>query len=214
MPKKNRNRAQKSLAPVFHIYCEGEKTEPNYFRGYIEKSFPGNRRLSIIRIEDTKKNTPVQLVEEAVKAKNSKGCPEGDVFWVVFDRESEAKYSKELHQKAYQQAQANGVNIALSNVCFEIWILLHFEKNTAAYSSYNDLKSNSNLCKYHISNYDKGNKRIFEVISDRVDVARENAVTMNRATKDCADLSWTKPYQWNPFSDVYKLLDAMDEFGR
>jgi RloB-like protein len=208
MPKKRENR--KKLAPVFHIYCEGEKTEPYYLNGYIDRFFPGNRRL---KVEKTKKNTPVQLVKEAVKAKNDQNCPEGDFFWVVFDREGEAKYSKELHQEAYQCAQKNNVSIALSNVCFEVWILLHFEKSTASYNSFNDLKRNSNLREKHINNYDKGDKNVFEVIADRIATARINAIEMNQITINAADPSWTMPYQWNPFSDVYKLLDAIDEFG-
>ncbi len=213
MPKTRKTNGQKKLAPVLRIYCEGEKTEPNYFNSYLEIACPGNRRLRVIKIEKTSKNTPVQLVKEAVNAKNDKDCPEGDIFWVVFDREGEAKYPKILHQQAYDIAQSNGVEIALSNVCFEVWILLHFETSTAAYSSYDDLKNNSNLCKSHIKNYDKSDKNIFKVLSSRIDDARANAIAMNKSTKDAADPSWTNPYQWNPFSDVYKLLDAIDKFS-
>jgi len=210
MPKSRKNSVKKRLAPVFHIYCEGEKTEPNYFNGYIGNRYPGVRRLTV---EKTKKNTPKQLVEEAVEAKNDKDCPEDDIFWVVFDRESDDKYQKCLHQEAYQSAQNYGVNIALSNVSFEVWILLHFQKNTTAYNSYDDLRKNSHLCKKYIKNYQKGDKNIIEMIIDRTDDARTNAIEMNKNTIESADSSWTMPYQWNPYSDVYKLLDAMEKFN-
>lgn len=214
MPKKRKNNNQRKLAPVFHIYCEGEKTEPNYFNGYLGRFCPGNRRLNVIRVEKTNKTTPKQLVEVAVDAKNDKDCPAGDVFWVVYDREGEAKYPRKLHQEAYQNASKNGVNVALSNVCFEVWILLHFQKNTATYNSYDDLRRHSDLCKKHIKNYDKGDKNIFDVIVDRIADARVNAVEMNDNSIKVADVSWTMPFQWNPYSDVYKLLDAIDEFGK
>ena len=140
MPKKRKkNNKARQLAPVLHIYCEGEKTEPNYLNGYIEQSLPGNRLLKIITVENTNKNTPVQLVEEAIEAKGSKYCPEGDIFWVVYDRESKASYSADLHSKAYQMAIGNGVNVALSNVCFEIWLLLHYQYNTKAYNCFEEL---------------------------------------------------------------------------
>jgi len=213
MPKSRKNRIQKNLAPVFHIYCEGEKTEPYYLYGYIGTSFPGNRRLNVIRVESTKKNTPKQLVEEAVKAKKDKNCPKGDVFWVVFDREGEQKYPHKFHQQAYDLARRNEINIAISNVCFEVWILLHFQSNTAAYNNYDDLRRNSSLCKDHIKTYDKGDKNVFDTIKDRVPDARRNAVLMNEGTKRSADPSWTEPYQWNPYSNVHELLDAIDEFG-
>lgn len=214
MPKKRGNKTQKQLAPVFHIYCEGEKTEPNYFNGYIGKCFPGNRRLRVFRVEKTNKNTPIQLIEEAIKHKTSKDCPEEDVFWVVFDRESTVKYPDTLHLQAYQKANSNDVNIALSNICFELWILLHFEKCTAAFSCYDDLKKNSNLFKTHIKDYDKGSKNIFNIVKDKVNDARKNALDINKITENAADASWTKPYQFNPFSEVYKLLDAIDGFGK
>ncbi len=214
MPKKRRNNDERKLAPVFHIYCEGEKTEPNYLNGYIGKSFPGSRLLSVIKVENAKKNTPLQLVEETAVAKNDKDCPDEDIFWVVFDRESVAKYPNKLHLEAYQCAQKHGVNIAISNVCFEIWILLHFQRNTAAYSSCDDLIKNSDLRKKHIKNYSKSDKGVFDVIVDRIADARKNAIAMNKNTIGSADESWKQPYQWNPFSDVYKLLDAIDEFGK
>ena len=213
MPKKKHNNHQRKLAPVLHIYCEGEKTEPNYFNGYIRRSFPGNRRLSVIKVEKAKKNTPLQLVEEAVAAKKDKNIPDGDIFWVVFDREGEDKYTNKLHLEAYQCARKHDVNIAISNVCFEIWILLHFQMNTAEYSCYNDLIKNSPLCKNYINDYDKGGSNVFGMVADLVPNARSNAIKMNSTTINAAEASRNMPYQWNPFSDVYKLLDAIDEFG-
>lgn len=106
MPKK-RDRTEKLLLPVLHIYCEGAKTEPNYIQGYLDSKFSGNRLLKVrpIQIEPTKKNTPKELVEVAVLAKNDKNTPEGDKFWVVYDREGKHKYSDKIHETAYQNAK-------------------------------------------------------------------------------------------------------------
>ncbi|MEA3544220.1 MAG: RloB family protein [Thermodesulfobacteriota bacterium] len=205
MPKK-RDAGRKSPNPRLHIFCEGEKTEPNYLRGYVEGKFPGTR-LSPVR--QTSKNTPVQLVEEAIKEKGNN--PSGDLFWVVFDREAENKYADALHNEARTKAKAAGVNIAFSNVCFEVWILLHFQTNVATYSSYSDLLKQSSL-KTHIKDYDKGKKRLFT--ETEISTARRNAEALNKRTKVGADPAWRHPYQWNPYTDVYKLLDAIDGFGR
>ncbi|MGK2315867.1 hypothetical protein, partial [Klebsiella pneumoniae] len=43
------------------------------------------RTLSVFKIPKTRKNTPEQLVDEAIKKKNSSSSAEGDVFWVVYD---------------------------------------------------------------------------------------------------------------------------------
>ncbi len=207
MPKK-RGRQSIPLKPNLHIYCEGEKTEPNYIRSYIETRFPGTR-LSPVR--STRKNTPVQLVEEAIKAKKDrKNSPLDDMFWVVFDREAINKYPDALHAKARQNAKRNGIHIAFSNVCFEVWLLLHFEKTAKAYVSYNDLRKQSSLRK-HIPGYEKGAKHAFT--KEQIATARANAKKMNMQTKAGADPSWSEPFQWNPYTDVYTLLDAIDTFG-
>jgi hypothetical protein len=215
MPKK-KNRPIRDVKPVLHIYCEGEKTEPNYFNGYLEKFFPTNRRLKVIKIETTKKNTPKQLVDVAIAAK--KNSLDDDVFWVVYDRESVHKYPDQLHAAAYCKAQKNAIFLAISNVCFEAWLLLHFQEANASYSCYDDLRSNSILrdeCKKRgISDYDKGNIFIFTALKvDEIKDARERAKRINEQTINSADPSRTKPYQWNPYTDVYKLLDAIDELA-
>ena len=204
MPKR-RGSARRSLRPRLHIFCEGEKTEPNYLRGYIERKFLGTK---LAPVRETSKNTPVQLVEEAIKEKNNN--PPGDLFWVVFDREAENKYTDALHNEARNKAKAAGVKIAFSNVCFEVWILLHFQASAAAYNNCADLLKRSTL-KTYIEDYGKAKKRLF---SEReISAARMNAKALNQRTKAGADPTWRHPHQWNPYTDVYKLLDAIDVFG-
>lgn len=217
MPKPRKNRQEQKLKPVLRIYCEGAKTEPNYLQGYIDKFFPTNRRLKVVRIENTKKNTPKQLVDEAVLAKkvaNKSGL--NDSFWVVYDRESEIKYSEELHRNAYKKAQRNDVAVVLSNVCFEVWLVLHFQETAAPYSCYDELRKSSLLRqefrKRGISDYDKGEKTIFSLFSEQeVQNARARALQMNLQMEQSADPSRNSPYHMNPFTDVYKLLDKIDE---
>lgn len=213
MPKK-RPKAVKDVTPVMHIYCEGEKTEPAYFKKYLEKTRPGDIRTKVIQIEATKKNTPIQLIDVAIEKLRS--CPEGDTFWVVFDRESHQKYKDELHHQAYSKARGKGINIAISNVCFELWILLHFQDCSSPYVSFDDLMAKSGLKKQlqdnGIQSYEKGESRIFDLIQGDVAQARIRAKEMSEATKAAADAKKTMPYQLNPYCDVYLLLDAIDEF--
>ncbi len=202
MPKR-KNRPEQKLKPLFHIFCEGEKTEPNYLSKYIGRNFP---RAKLFKIEKTEKNTPIQLVEEALKAKERN--PDGDIFWVVYDRESPTKYDDAFHSEARQKAGVN-IHIALSNVCFEVWLLLHFQNTSAPYTSCKDLLKNSNLKKKHIKNYDKANNRDYS--SEEIAFARKNAERLNTQTKRGAN-SLRHLHQWNPYTDVHKLLDAIDDF--
>jgi len=215
MPK-NRDNANKEVKPVFHIYCEGE-TEEAYLESYIDKFYSGNRRLKVIKMEKTNKNTAKELVDEAVKS--LKKCPEGDTFWVVYDCESEHnKYFHEHHKIAYDKAQPKNISIAISNVCFEVWILLHFQATVRPYNSYDDLIKNSplrDLCKKRgLDDYKKGNKQLFDILKKKeLDDAKTRAERMNQNTQENADPKWTMPYQWNPYTNVHELLDAIDEFA-
>lgn len=214
MPKK-KSSAIRALPAVMHIYCEGEKTEPNYINKYIAGKFT-DRRRKVVQVEATKKNTPIQLVEVALQHKNSHDCPNHDEFWVVYDREAPAKYLDELHKKALDLAVKNNINVALSNVCFELWLLLHFKGNTAPYASYNDLMASSDfrseLLKAGISDYEKGNTAIFDVVLSRLNTAKTRAIAMNQHTLSSAANGKNKPYQLNPYTDVYLLFDAIDGF--
>ncbi|MGE8045127.1 RloB family protein [Pseudomonas monteilii] len=214
MPK-SRPKKIKSVSKKMHVYCEGAKTEPNYIQSYINSKNDCSLR-GVIIIEDTNKNTPVQLVEEAINDKNSRKNPPEDVYWVVYDRESTAKYPDSLHERAYALAKSNGINIALSNVCFEYWLLLHFTKTAASYSSFNDLISKSTL-KSNVrsktgKDYEKGSRDIYTLVSKDIKTARDRATAINSQTLAAAAPGTTRPYQLNPYTDMPILLSAIDDF--
>lgn len=213
MPKV-RSKVKRQLAPILHIYCEGEKTEPYYLRGYLDKHHPGNR---LVKIERTDKNTPVQLVDEAIRRKEGSDTPEQDLFWVVYDRESTAKYSNALHKESCDNADSNSIEVALSNVCFEMWLLLHFINSSAPYTSYEDLIRRSQLRvelhKIGITEYEKADPSIFEHVSFGLRDARERARRINTNMISTSPAGRDKPYLLNPYTDIYKLLDAIDNGG-
>jgi len=211
MPKKKKNR-NLPVNPVFKIFCEGEKTEPLYIKGYINHFHSDKRNL--ILVEDTNKNTPVQLVDIAVKAKNEGN--EKDVFWVVFDRESESKYSNKLHSKARKKAKDNNIELALSNVCFEYWILLHFVYTTGPYRSCDDLIKNSNLRKFikelGIQDYDKGLPLLFDKLKEKIPYAIQNAEKLKKQALDSSQPGKSAPHFLNPYVDVHEMFQDIKNF--
>lgn len=202
MPKKLKHQVEQ-LRPVLHIFCEGANTEPWYFSRYINRF---SRVPSRIKVEPTKKNTPVQLVQEAKKMK--KAHP-NDQVWVVYDRESETKYPESRHQQARQLADSNGINIALSNVCFEVWLLLHRRQTCPMCINCDDLTSRKEF-KELFPDYDKSDEVVFT--PEEIELARKRAVVMNQQTIAGADPKWKYPSEWNPYTDAYRVLDAIDSF--
>jgi hypothetical protein len=49
-----------------------------------------------------------------------------DEVWCVFDVDEHPKLAE-----ARDQANANGIQLAVSNPCFELWLLLHFQEHRA-----------------------------------------------------------------------------------
>ncbi|MBY7899945.1 RloB family protein [Vibrio fluvialis] len=215
MPR-DRKKKEKPVKPTLHIFCEGEKTEPYYLKSYIAEFHSSTRQLATILVEKTDKNTPVSLVKEAVAHKSSNGL-KIDEYWVVYDREAVTKYPDALHLEARQKADANGINIALSNVCFEHWLLLHLEDHRRGYSSCADLLKNStfkSLLDSHcgIKDYDKGLPFLFEKIKHGISDAVKRADTICKNAEKAAEVGKEAPHYLNPYTDVHKLLDAMKEF--
>lgn len=210
--------SKKILTPKrkMYIYCEGLKTEPFYIRDYIEEFKPDI--ADVFEIPPTRKNTPVQLVEEAIAKKNSKSSGPDDVFWVVYDRESVAKYPSRLHHKAWGMAERNNINIAFSNICFELWILLHFVNTTSPYSCCDDLLANSPLkeClkKIGVQKYEKGCADLFSRIKHGIPLARKRAEKMNEHALGFHAKDTCRPYDSSCYVSVHELLNAIDSFKR
>ena len=112
MPK-NRKKEKHNLRPVFHIYCEGTKTEPYYIEHYIKNHCNNFRQIQLLRIKlnevikiaKTNKTDPESLVMLAICEKLR--TPSEDVFWCVYDREAENSIPEANHRNAYQMAVKN-----------------------------------------------------------------------------------------------------------
>jgi hypothetical protein len=121
---------QQNIRPLrrFLIVCEGEKTEPNYF-----KAFPENPEVyDAIDIYGTGYNT-VSLVDEAIRLK-TKARDEKKPYievWCVFDKDS---FSVEQFTAALILAGKNQIKCAYSIEAFELWYLLHFNYYDSALS--------------------------------------------------------------------------------
>lgn len=102
------------------VVCCGKRTEPDYFR-----ALKGHLRNPAVQVRLTAKVcAPRDLVEYARKIAPA-GVDEFDEVWCVvdsdeFDIEPAAALAKELD-----------VQLAVSNPCFELWLLLHCQDCTA-----------------------------------------------------------------------------------
>lgn len=119
--KLGRGTATRSVKATFRIYTEGEATEPEYID--ILKRLPEIAESASIGITIEESGaTPMRLVESACSDKRRTDL-DIDHFWCVFDVESPQNHP--YLNEACQKARDNKISLAISNPCFEIWLILH-----------------------------------------------------------------------------------------
>jgi hypothetical protein len=111
------------------VFCEGRRTEPEYLSAL--KLEPSVRKVAAVDIRIAQKESgvvPLTLVQRAVDERRASGEQgEIDEFWCVFD--VEVPVSHPHLAEAIALAEANGIKLAISNPCFETWLILHFREH-------------------------------------------------------------------------------------
>ena len=109
------------------IFCEGKQTEPLYLDALKRQPNVKDVASFDLRIA-TEHGMPHVLVSAAITAREKSADEEDEIdeFWCAFDVEWPRNHPR--LREAVQQARDNGINLAISNPCFEIWLILHFER--------------------------------------------------------------------------------------
>jgi len=151
VPRLERPGPGKAVKPEILIVCEGEKTEPSYFRQF---------RLASATIKTIGEGyNTVSLVSRAAELRQQ---GEYEQVWCVFDKDD---FSDEDFNNAITMAEAEGISVAYSNQAFEYWIILHFEDHQGArmHRSRYAKKINRYLSKFG-ERYDEDQKIVTEGI--------------------------------------------------
>ncbi len=106
------------------VFCEGRESEPDYINGL--KRLPHIRADTAIVIEvDPEPGAPLNLVRRAIDRRSD---DEIDECWCVFDVEWPQNHPN--LQQAVDLAGKHGIKLAISNPCFELWLILHLDGHT------------------------------------------------------------------------------------
>jgi hypothetical protein len=124
-----------SSGKSFLIVTEGEKTEPNYFLALRDRLQLAAADVEILHPEGT---DPMTLTREAIRIRDARkdAARTGpaiayDEVWVVCDLEKPHDQRRKIAVEAKKLGEAEGIKFALSDPCFEFWLLLHKEYTTA-----------------------------------------------------------------------------------
>lgn len=122
-------RKSKITAPgIYIIACEGTKDEPGYIKEFVKKKRIRAKVFIAPREEGDHGSNPWHVYEilKTSMANLSISSKNKSIhYWIMVDRDKDRL--KELRE-VKDQCDAEGVSIAYSSPCVELWFLLHYKE--------------------------------------------------------------------------------------
>lgn len=183
----------------FVVFSEGRNTEPSYFKALANTLSHVLVKLKIYGGEGTPATlagTAISYIRGTSRRRDLSSFEKSDQVWIVFDRDEHPKVKETI-----DNYRRSGLNVAYSNPCFELWLILHYQDFDRAYDRHKVQDHLSELCPTYSRKTGK-DPDCKELVS-QVEVAETRARAMNsrRATED-AELG-------SPYTDVFQLTTAM-----
>ena len=200
--KLDKKRGIETKLPNFSILivCEGERTEPNYFKAKID-----DRHSKVIQVDvEGEGRGTLSLIKKTIKLRD-RSNKVYDKVWAVFDKDDFRDFNESI-----KLAKENKVECAWSNESFELWYCLHFLYLDAGVnrSQYIEIlerevrkKTGEKKYKYR-KNYEQMYS-LLQHLGDE-DIAIEHAKRLEKNYKN-------KNYKThNPCTMVYKLVEELN----
>lgn len=183
------------------VFCEGEKTEPDYLEAL--KREPEVRDVAAVdlRVETSHGGSvPLTLVTLAIQERVRSVREEGEIdeFWCVFDVEWPINHPD--LKDALRLALRSHIRVAVSNPCFELWLALHFQDQSA----WLDTEAACRLRRRHDGTMDK--RLDGPLYMPRRTAAARRAAALDKRHGENQTLF---PHD-NPSSGMYKLLISVE----
>ena len=195
-----RRRASRAPYKKVLIVCEGEKTEPYYFKG-----LKNHYRLNSANVEIANKlgSDPISVfthAQQRYREEKNAGDPFDRVF-CVFDKNSHSNYVQALD--SIRRATPRNTFISINSVpSFEYWLLLHFLCTTKPYSVGNQVLTE---LQDHMPDYRKGLPDVFDKLIEKLETAKRNAAcVLTAAQKNRTD---------NPSTRVHELVEFLQQIS-
>ena len=196
-----RRRYKQEPKLLLYIVCEGEKTEPRYLKDFLRDYRNPRVNVSPIGLG----GPPKSVIDEAVKIKKVleyKSRRSKDSFgksfevWGIFDVDSHPGVPA-----AKDKARSNSIKICISNPCFEIWALMHFQDQ----SRYIDRRELQRNLRTHMPSYnhDQNPEFDYSLMCEKYDDAK------GRAQNQLRRLILNGDEGGNPSTDIFELLDSI-----
>lgn len=206
-----RKRAFRDEKPTILIVCEGENTEPSYFKKFklvTAKLVPVGAGCETIRVVE--------------KAKDISDEREFDQIWCVFDADPKPDnpHQENNFNEAIRIAKKYGFEVAYSNQAFEYWILLHFDDHQGGSMDRCDYKNKINSLirsfgiQYNVDDRKLITKELFDLMNgndERTGKVRRD-LAINRAKRNYNKFPHRNSYRKESSTTVFKLVEEILKF--
>lgn len=202
--RRGRRPESRTIRRSFLIVCEGAVTEKRYF-----EAFPVRKDVHlVVRGEGM---STLSLIEAAVKHVRdaAKDDTHYDEVWVVYDHDDfGADYFNRAAEdiRALNDTRDERWHAAWSHECFEVWFLLHFLffdgrlHRTVVNKKLGEM----------LGGYRKNDPQLYERLLEHQPRALQHARQL--AKKHRVDpFGDTPPAQANPCTQVYRLVEALND---
>lgn len=186
------------------VACEGAETERLYFTAIRAHLHASRKDIVIVEHQGT---DPLTIVKSAVDAvERERVWAKGDTGWAVFDGDEhrEKLEQRTNWERAMALAERHSIRVVVSNPCFELWYLLHFQDQN---SSIHRVAANHAL-KTHLPTYDKSTCIFEKLHTEGPHPLTANAIRRAKVLHE-NNLHNQVPLWTNPSTRVFELVERL-----
>ncbi|MFD0072961.1 RloB family protein [Streptomyces sp. NPDC127166] len=220
-----RGRAHRSRQ--VYVFTEGEVTEPEYIDLIVKNGTPKKAGETVQHHianpnAEGKQRKPLRLVQDAVRTLRTVEREAEDAglkkredwnwpqVWVLFDRDDHQGIAE-----ARRLADKEGVYVAYSHPCFELWRLLHYTNYTSSFGGIcGDANSRLRSSAGFAATYGRGVRTVTEQQSKHVygdQVLHKDGDRYRNAKKHAQKINdrceSPDPNKWDPYTDVFAFVE-------
>ncbi len=182
---------------IIKVFSEGKVTEPDYLSYWARRTRTSQVVWGRTGVE------PATLVDLAIadlkanrRAKKRYKSPEFDEVWCIFDVDERPNI-----QETINRARRYDINVAVSNPCFELWLVLHREDQPV---QAHHRMIQRRACKLGLVEGKSIPKPIMAHLASQYGAARDRARKLDRRHNDRG-----YPEHSNPSTNVWCLIDRL-----
>ncbi len=197
----------------YYIFCEGEQTEPQYFKGFkrLIEDNPIYRDMVLIEIEPCAAET-MRVISIAEKYVIKNNIEKGQI-WCVYDKDSfPVRDFNGVVDRAEQLSRENielQYHAAWSNECIEFWFLLHF-----SYYIANNYRTeyisflNAKFMELGLGKYRKNMENIFDILLEK----GNPKLAIRYAKRIIEEGKGKTPAEIAPGTKVFELVEELTKY--